>query len=145
MTTDMKRLYVVERLPLDRTLASDEAKAAHHRNGWLSVGQYDDPSEAGRHAADLKPTIGVLNAGLRVRQFWVSSPAPEQKPLKAGQTAPVDVPLVQYTCFDHPDYKVAVHNTSNPGRCKHCGQALVTQSMADALATGNFTTLEVKP
>jgi len=129
----MKRIYVVERLPISQNPA-DKAN-------WLSVGTYDRPADAGQHAADLKPTIGVLNRGVRVRQFWVESAAPEQKPLKQGMTVPSDVPLVELQCTDHPDVRVKVFATAPAPRCKYCRKTLVTADMADAIDLGELVDL----
>lgn len=131
MPTDMKRIYVVERMPISDNPADKDL--------WLSVGTYDQPADAGKHAADLKPTVGVLNRGVRVRQFWVESTTPEQHPLQARATTPVDVPLVELQCIDHPDVRVSVYDQTTAGprpKCKYCQKQLVRPEFAEALDLG---------
>lgn len=136
---DMKRIYVVEKA----NKASLDQQADERGLVWWSVGTYDHPADAGHHAAELKAQIdsGAI-MGARVRQFWVSSTPPTQKPLRAGETAPVDVPMVDLTCVDHPDVRVKVYKSAHPPRCKYCSKYLVPPSFEDAITDGEVINLE---
>jgi hypothetical protein len=118
--SDLKRIYVVEVL-----LPARPPSVAF--KDWVSVHQTNDQDDAIRMAKEEHKARGT-NA--RVRQFWVEHTAPEAKPLRPGEVAPVDVPLVPYTCLDHRDRVISVHSTARPPWCPDCRTNMVPQSMA---------------
>lgn len=112
--SDMKRIYVVE---VPGAIADQ----------WFSVHTTEDQDEAVRVA---KEEHAQRHCNTRVRQFWVESAAPEVKPLRGGVAPSVDVPLVPFTCLDHRDRVISVHQSARAPRCPDCRSSMVPQSMA---------------
>lgn len=128
--SDLKRMYVVEVFSPKAGKDAEQTQEPGMSGPWLTVHTTDDQDEAVRVC---KEEHAVRKVNTRVRQFWLHSEPPKQRPLKDGETPRVDAPLHDVVCLEHPNEHLRVYDLGVPVHCPTCRAKMVPADFAAGL------------